>query len=62
MLIFCSSELEESDLHSESNKNYGEFVEHPFSWEFELPPSIMLSSNCAAYDRGNVYYIILQFV
>ncbi|XP_017877354.1 putative homeodomain transcription factor isoform X3 [Ceratina calcarata] len=46
-----SSELEESDLHSETTKNYGEFVEHPFSWEFELPPSIMLSSNCAAYDR-----------
>ncbi|CAL7938645.1 unnamed protein product [Xylocopa violacea] len=46
-----SSELEESDLHSETNKNYGEFVEHPFSWEFELPPSIMLSSNCASYDR-----------
>ncbi|OAD54155.1 Putative homeodomain transcription factor, partial [Eufriesea mexicana] len=46
-----SSELEESDLHSENNKNYGEFVEHPFSWEFELPPSIMLSSNCASYDR-----------
>lgn len=46
-----SSELEQSDLHSETTKNYGEFVEHPFSWEFELPPSIMLSSNCAAYDR-----------
>ncbi|XP_043250245.1 protein phtf [Colletes gigas] len=46
-----SSELEESDLHSETNKNYGEFVEHPFSWEFELPPSIMLSSSCASYDR-----------
>ncbi|XP_006618550.1 putative homeodomain transcription factor isoform X1 [Apis dorsata] len=46
-----SSELEESDLHSETNKNYGEFVEHPFSWEFELPPSMMLSSNCASYDR-----------
>ena len=46
-----SSELEESDLHSETNKNYGEFVEHPFSWEFELPPSIMLSSSYASYDR-----------
>ncbi|XP_043506621.1 protein phtf isoform X1 [Frieseomelitta varia] len=46
-----SSELEESDLRNETNKNYGEFVEHPFSWEFELPPSIMLSSNCASYDR-----------
>ncbi|XP_076160025.1 protein phtf-like isoform X2 [Ptiloglossa arizonensis] len=46
-----SSELEESDLHSETNKNYGEFVEYPFSWEFELPPSIMLSSSCASYDR-----------
>ncbi|XP_034181176.2 putative homeodomain transcription factor [Osmia lignaria lignaria] len=46
-----SSELEESDLHSERDKNYGEFGEHPFSWEFGLPPSIMLSSNCAAYDR-----------
>ncbi|XP_050491403.1 protein phtf [Bombus huntii] len=46
-----SSELEESDLHNETNKNYGEFVEHPFSWEFELPPSIMLISNCASYDR-----------
>lgn len=46
-----SSELEESDLHSETNLNYGEFVEHPFSWEFELPPSIMLSSSCPSYDR-----------
>ncbi|CAK9823743.1 Protein phtf [Anthophora retusa] len=46
-----SSELEESDINNETNKNYGEFVEHPFSWEFELPPSIMLSSNCASYDR-----------
>lgn len=46
-----SSELEESDLHSETSKNYGEFVEHPFSWEFGLPPSIMLSSSCASYDR-----------
>ncbi|KAG7197610.1 hypothetical protein KM043_013394 [Ampulex compressa] len=46
-----SSELEESDLHSETNLNYGEFVEHPFSWEFELPPSIMLSSSCASSDR-----------
>ncbi|PBC34747.1 Putative homeodomain transcription factor [Apis cerana cerana] len=46
-----SSELEESDLHTETNKNYGEFVEYPFSWEFELPPSMMLSSNCASYDR-----------
>ncbi|XP_053984270.1 protein phtf isoform X2 [Hylaeus volcanicus] len=49
-----SSELEESDLHSETNKNYGEFVEHPFSWEFELPPSIMLSSSCASYDRAEL--------
>ncbi|XP_031841863.1 putative homeodomain transcription factor isoform X2 [Nomia melanderi] len=46
-----SSELEESDLHSETSKNYSEFVEHPFSWEFELPPSIMLSSSCASCDR-----------
>ncbi|XP_076231356.1 putative homeodomain transcription factor isoform X2 [Calliopsis andreniformis] len=47
-----SSELEESDLHTETtNKNYGEFLEHPFSWEFGLPPSIMLSSSCASYDR-----------
>ncbi|XP_076294244.1 protein phtf-like [Lasioglossum baleicum] len=46
-----SSELEESDIHSETNKNYSEFVEHPFSWEFELPPSIMLSSSCASCDR-----------
>nr|XP_033332804.1 putative homeodomain transcription factor [Megalopta genalis]XP_033332805.1 putative homeodomain transcription factor [Megalopta genalis]XP_033332806.1 putative homeodomain transcription factor [Megalopta genalis] len=46
-----SSELEESDIHNETNKNYSEFVEHPFSWEFELPPSIMLSSSCASCDR-----------
>ncbi|XP_033216559.1 putative homeodomain transcription factor [Belonocnema kinseyi] len=46
-----SSEFEESDLHSETNLNCSEFVEHPFSWEFELPPSILLSSSCAASDR-----------
>ncbi|KAK2580169.1 hypothetical protein KPH14_012440 [Odynerus spinipes] len=46
-----SSELEESDLHSETNLNYGEFIEHPFSWEFGLPPSILLSSSCASSDR-----------
>lgn len=46
-----SSELEESDLHSEANLNFGEFIEHPFSWEFGLPPSILLSSSCASSDR-----------
>nr|XP_050868426.1 protein phtf isoform X3 [Vespula vulgaris] len=46
-----SSELEESDLHSEANFNYSEFIEHPFSWEFGLPPSILLSSSCASSDR-----------
>nr|KAF7389633.1 hypothetical protein H0235_018117 [Vespula pensylvanica] len=46
-----SSELEESDLHSEANLNYSEFIEHPFSWEFGLPPSILLSSSCASSDR-----------
>ncbi|XP_035723921.1 putative homeodomain transcription factor isoform X5 [Vespa mandarinia] len=46
-----SSELEESDLHSETNLNYSEFIEHPFSWEFGLPPSILLSSSCASSDR-----------
>ncbi|XP_051160656.1 protein phtf [Leptopilina boulardi] len=44
-----SSEFEESDLHSETNFNCNEFVEHPFSWEFELPPSIL--SNCTTSDR-----------
>ncbi|XP_043478132.1 protein phtf isoform X1 [Leptopilina heterotoma] len=44
-----SSEFEESDLHSESNFNCNEFVEHPFSWEFELPPSIL--SSCTTSDR-----------
>lgn len=48
----CSSELGESDLASETNLNYGEFVEHPFSWEFELPPSILLNSTCTSSDRG----------
>ncbi|XP_020278731.1 putative homeodomain transcription factor [Pseudomyrmex gracilis] len=47
----CSSELGESDLPSETNLNYGEFVEHPFSWEFELPPSILLNSTCTSSDR-----------
>ncbi|XP_050445564.1 protein phtf isoform X1 [Cataglyphis hispanica] len=46
-----SSELGESDLASETNLNYGEFVEHPFSWEFELPPSILLNSTCTSSDR-----------
>ncbi|KAL2712659.1 protein phtf isoform X5 [Vespula squamosa] len=46
-----SSELEESDLHSETNLNHSEFIEHPFSWEFGLPPSILLSSSCASSDR-----------
>ncbi|XP_015593085.1 putative homeodomain transcription factor 1 [Cephus cinctus] len=45
-----SSELEESESHSEGNINT-EFVEHPFSWEFELPPSILLSQSCAPSDR-----------
>ncbi|KAJ8676448.1 hypothetical protein QAD02_012235 [Eretmocerus hayati] len=44
-----SSELEESDHQNEVN--HGEFVEHPFSWEFELPPSILTSSGCATSDR-----------
>lgn len=47
-----SSELGESDLASETNLNYGEFVEHPFSWEFELPPSILFNSTCTSSDRG----------
>ncbi|CAG5077263.1 Similar to phtf: Protein phtf (Drosophila melanogaster) [Cotesia congregata] len=46
-----SSDLDESQLHSDSNYSYGEFVEHPFSWEFELPPSILLSSSCMTSDR-----------
>lgn len=46
-----SSEFEESDLNSEANFNCNEFVEHPFSWEFELPPSILSSSVCASSDR-----------
>ncbi|KAL0102362.1 hypothetical protein PUN28_018704 [Cardiocondyla obscurior] len=46
-----SSELGESDLASETNLNYGEFVEHPFSWEFELPPSILFNSTCSSSDR-----------
>lgn len=50
--FYYSSELGESDLPSETNLNYGEFVEHPFSWEFELPPSILLNSTCTSSDRG----------
>ncbi|XP_011151703.1 putative homeodomain transcription factor isoform X3 [Harpegnathos saltator] len=46
-----SSELGESDVHSDTNLNYTEFVEHPFSWEFELPPSILLNSTCTSSDR-----------
>ncbi|KYM79292.1 Putative homeodomain transcription factor [Atta colombica] len=46
-----SSELGESDIASETNLNYGEFVEHPFSWEFELPPSILFNSTCTSSDR-----------
>ncbi|KAI4477709.1 PREDICTED: putative homeodomain transcription factor [Polistes canadensis] len=46
-----SSELEEIDLHGEINSNHNEFIEHPFSWEFGIPPSILLSSSCASSDR-----------
>ncbi|KAG8035490.1 hypothetical protein G9C98_006936 [Cotesia typhae] len=46
-----SSDLDESQPQSDSNYSYGEFVEHPFSWEFELPPSILLSSSCMTSDR-----------
>ncbi|XP_015117165.1 putative homeodomain transcription factor isoform X2 [Diachasma alloeum] len=46
-----SSDLDESEPHSDNNFGYGEFIEHPFSWELELPPSILLSSCCATSDR-----------
>ncbi|KAK0078152.1 hypothetical protein PV326_009546 [Microctonus aethiopoides] len=46
-----SSDFHESQQQSDNNFGYGEFVEHPFSWEFELPPSILLSSNCTTSDR-----------
>ncbi|XP_057340050.1 protein phtf isoform X2 [Microplitis mediator] len=46
-----SSDLDESQPHSDSNFSYGEFIEHPFSWELELPPSISLSSSCMTSDR-----------
>lgn len=51
ILIFYSSELEESDCRSEVYEKT-EFVENPFPWEFELPPSILLSTNCGSSDRG----------
>ncbi|XP_011300541.1 putative homeodomain transcription factor [Fopius arisanus] len=46
-----SSDLDESEPHSDNNFAYGEFIEHPFSWELELPPSILLSSSCTSSDR-----------
>ncbi|XP_034949881.1 putative homeodomain transcription factor isoform X2 [Chelonus insularis] len=46
-----SSDLNESQANSDGNFNYGEFVEHPFSWELELPPSILLNSACNTSDR-----------
>ncbi|XP_011498540.1 PREDICTED: putative homeodomain transcription factor [Ceratosolen solmsi marchali] len=45
-----SSEIEESDRHSEADAN-GEYIEHPFSWEFELPSSTILNSNYTSSDR-----------
>lgn len=53
-LIYCfdfySSDFDESD-HKSETVTAGEFIEHPFSWEFEIPPSILLNSNCSASDR-----------
>ncbi|XP_066585817.1 protein phtf [Prorops nasuta] len=46
-----SSELKDSDLQSENEYNYNEFVEQPFLGEFELPPSILLGSSYAPSDR-----------
>ncbi|XP_058810861.1 protein phtf isoform X2 [Phymastichus coffea] len=46
-----SSEFEESDHDSEAKVNYTEFIEHPFSWEFELPPSVFLNSSTTSSDK-----------
>lgn len=47
-----SSDINESEGHSETNNfGYGEFVEHPFSWDLDLQPSILLNSSCTASDR-----------
>ncbi|XP_063992480.1 protein phtf isoform X2 [Diachasmimorpha longicaudata] len=46
-----SSDLDQSEPQSDTNFGCGEFIEHPFLWELELPPSILLSSSCATSDR-----------
>ncbi|XP_014224551.1 putative homeodomain transcription factor isoform X1 [Trichogramma pretiosum] len=47
-----SSEFEESD-HASGDETIkcGEFIDSPFSYEFELPPTQILSSNCALSDK-----------
>lgn len=48
--FFYSSEFEGPETHNEGSFNYsGDLLEHPFSWEFEIPPS---SSSCTSSDRG----------
>ncbi|PNF34132.1 hypothetical protein B7P43_G01152 [Cryptotermes secundus] len=47
-----SSELEESDSQHECNvRDNIELNDHPFAWEFELSPTVILSPSCAASDR-----------
>jgi predicted secreted protein len=47
-----SSELEESGSQHECNvRDSIELNDHPFAWEFELSPTVILSPSCAASDR-----------
>lgn len=48
-----SSELEESDSQHECSnvRDSVELNDHPFAWEFELSPTVILSPSCAASDR-----------
>ncbi|PSN35042.1 hypothetical protein C0J52_15398 [Blattella germanica] len=47
-----SSEIEESDSQHEYNvRDNVELNDHPFAWEFELSPTVILSPSCAASDR-----------
>ncbi|XP_066994433.1 protein phtf isoform X2 [Anabrus simplex] len=45
-----SSELEESEREC-NNGNGVELNDHPFAWEFELSPTVILNPSCAASDR-----------
>lgn len=47
-----SSEPDESDSQREfTGSNSVELNDHPFAWEFELSPTVLLNPSCAASDK-----------